>query len=212
MQKFLVIGMGPGAPEWTLPAAIEAAASAEVLLGSEKLINAHAGNECKKMLVPLSGSIEHFLDKLETHRQNYKCAVLVTGDPGYYSLLSAVRRRFKPADFIVIPGITAFQLACARLGLSWQNYRLTSAHGKSLESMLARLSPEDGAVILTDRNHNPHTIGKYLTDSNWSNRNGWICENIGKEEEDIEEIELFTIPENKEYRLCLMILQPASAE
>ena len=213
MQKFHVVGMGPGSPEYILPAALNAVEKAEVLFGSGPLINEWA-QHCStvKETVPLSGSVDTFLDKLDEQRVDKNCAVLVTGDAGFYSLLAAIRRRFSPDEFIVIPGITAFQLACAKIGLPWQEYLLASAHGKSLDSMYEHLSSDRGAIILTDRKNNPQRIAEYLREKGWSDRSGWICKNIAKEDEEIFGIKLHSISPEKENGLCLMILQPASME
>ncbi len=206
MQKFHVVSMGPGSPEYILPAADKVISEAEALLGSEHLINANS--KPGQSLIPLAGSVSAFMEELEKTRRQKKCAVLVTGDAGFYSLLAAVRRNFKPGDYIVIPGITAFQLACARLGLNWQDYMLASAHGKSLESMLSKLQPERGAIILTDKKNTPQKIASFLKKNGWEDRPGWVCENISKENETIEEIKLHSIDDKREYGLCLMILQP----
>ena len=213
MRKFHVIGMGPGSPEYTLPPAVEAVEAADVLFGSEALIQEWAQrSRTAKETVPLSGSVETFLDRLDELRNSRCCAVLVTGDAGFYSLLAAVRRRFKPDEFDVIPGITAFQLACARLRLPWQEFLLASAHGKSLETMHGQLSPARGAVILTDRKNNPGKIAEYLRKQGWADRDCWICMNMAKENEKITGIRLHCVSPDKEYGLCLMILQPESTE
>ena len=56
--------------------------------------------------------------------------VMVSGDPGYYSLLDALRRGFPQEAIQVIPGISSFQLAFARLALPWHEAELLSFHGR----------------------------------------------------------------------------------
>ena len=55
---------------------------------------------------------------------------MVSGDPGYYSLLDALRRDFPAKQIMVIPGISAMQYAFARLALPWHDAVLASFHGR----------------------------------------------------------------------------------
>ena len=54
----------------------------------------------------------------------------MSGDPGYYSLLDALKRDFPSGLIEVIPGLSAMQLAFARLALPWHEASLLSFHGR----------------------------------------------------------------------------------
>lgn len=212
MPKFYIVGMGPGAKEYILPKALEIIEQAEILFGSEKLIAPYTNKENLKRGVPFSGSVEKFLDKLDIYRQKQRTAVLVSGDPGFYSLLGAVKRRFSTDEYEVIPGLAAYQLACARIGLPWQEFRLTSVHGRPLQKLDKLAKSNGGAVILTDSRNNPARVGGYLEEMGWKKRTVWVCKNISYPEEKIEKYKLETIPEQKEHQLCLMIISPDCGE
>ena len=212
MPKFYVVGMGPGAKEYILPAALRAVEQSEVLFGSEKLISPFTGPESSREGVLFTGPLEKVLDKLDFHRHKQKAAVLVSGDPGFYSLLEAVRRRFSPNEYEVIPGLTAYQLACARIGLTWQEFLLVSVHGRSLEELDKLLNTDRGVIILTDSRNHPTRVSEYLINMGWRDRTVWVCENISYPEEKIEKYGLGEIPRKKEYKLCLMIISPVSGE
>lgn len=212
MPKFYVIGMGPGAKEYILSSALRAIEHSEILFGAEKLIVPFTGSENSREGIPFTGSLDKFLDKLDIHRQKQRAAVLVSGDPGFYSLLEAVRRRFSPNEYEVIPGLAAYQLACARIGLTWQEFRLTSVHGRPLEELDKLANTDQGVIILTDRRNHPVRVNQYLKNLGWKNRTVWICENISYPEEKIEKFRLGEIPLQKEYKLCLMIISPVSGE
>ncbi len=212
MPKFYVVGMGPGAKEYILPAALKAIEYSKVLFGSEKLIFPFTGSESSREGVPFTGSLDKFLDKLDIHRQKQRAAVLVSGDPGFYSLLGALKRRFSPNEYEVIPGLAAYQLACARIGLTWQEYQLTSVHGRPLEELDKLANTDQGVIILTDRRNHPARVSQYLKNLGWKDRTVWVCENISYPEEKIEKYGLGEIPRQKEYKLCLMIISPACGE
>ncbi len=55
-------------------------------------------------------------------------AVLVSGDPGLFSLARRVIDRFGISRCQVIPAVSSVQTAFARLGLDWQDAKIISAH------------------------------------------------------------------------------------
>ncbi len=212
MPAFHVIGMGPGGKDYILPAALKVIEQAEVLFGVEKLITPFTGPENSRRGFLFTGSLEQFLDKLDYHRRSRRAAVLVSGDPGFYSLLGAIRRRFPPGEYEVVPGLAAYQLACARIGLPWQEYRLISVHGRPLEKLDSLADSDEGVIILTDRRNHPARIGEYLDKRGWNDRTVWICENISGPHEKIEEYRIRDLYRLKEGTLCLMIISPACGE
>jgi len=205
--------MGPGAKEYILPSAIEAIGNADILFGAEKLITLFTGPESSKEGVPFTGPLDKFLDKLDFYRQKKRAAVLVSGDPGFYSLLGPIKRRFFSEEYEVIPGLAAYQLACARIGLPWQDFLLASVHGRSLDGLDKFSDTNQGMIILTDRHNHPAQISKYLQNMGWSDcRTTWICENISYPDEKIEKYKLGEVPYEEEYKLCLMIISPDCGE
>ena len=93
--------------------------------------------------------------------------VLVSGDPGYYSLLDALRREFPRERVEVIPGLSAMQLAFCRLALPWHEAKLLSFHGR--KPAREELSYQPGRVLgmLTDGKFNSHTITSLLMAEGW---------------------------------------------
>lgn len=151
-----VIGVGPGSGEYVTPAARRAAAAAEVLIGGRKALDLFADLECEKMLI--TGDLERLRDFLLKIRGR-PTAVLVSGDPGLFSLLPWVKRQFPGEKINVIPGISSIQLAFARLACGWEDVVFLSCHGRSLEVLepyLPRLkSAQVRLAILTGGANTP---------------------------------------------------------
>ena len=57
--------------------------------------------------------------------------MLVSGDPGCFSLAGSVIRRFGLRRCRVLPGISSVQLAFARVGQPWHDAVLVSLHGRN---------------------------------------------------------------------------------
>ena len=51
------------------------------------------------------------MDFIARELKEHEVVVMVSGDPGYYSLLDALQRNFEQEKIEVIPGISAMQLA-----------------------------------------------------------------------------------------------------
>jgi len=124
-----IVGCGPGAADYLTGAARKAVLGAELLAGSRRLVELFPDYRGEKLLV--DAHIEPLLDQLEAAwRLGRKVAVLVSGDPGLYSLAERLLRRFGRENCRVTPAVSSVQTAFARLGLSWDNVRVISVHGR----------------------------------------------------------------------------------
>jgi precorrin-6y C5,15-methyltransferase (decarboxylating) CbiE subunit len=137
-----IVGCGPGAAEYLTGAAREAVSGADLLAGSRRLMELFPDYRGEKLVV--DAHIEPLADQLEAAwRLGRKVAVLVSGDPGLYSLAKRLLRRFGRENCRVTPAVSSVQVALARLGLSWENARVVSAHG--------RLPPGDVDLSQSDK-------------------------------------------------------------
>jgi precorrin-6y C5,15-methyltransferase (decarboxylating) CbiE subunit len=75
-------------------------------------------------------------------------AVLVSGDPGLFSLARHVLAQFGREQCVVVPGISSVQVALGRLGLDWADARLVSAHGRPPDVEPEQLASADKVAIL----------------------------------------------------------------
>ena len=85
--------------------------------------------EKARPLSPLEGAIEQMRLSSDAGQ---RAAVLVSGDAGLYSLLEMLKRKIGGEYLRVHPGVSALQLFAARLGVSWQDAKILSAHGRAL--------------------------------------------------------------------------------
>lgn len=183
-HRIVVAGIGPGNPDFVLPAARAAIEGAEVLVGGSRALAdfARQGQETMTIRSDIDAVLAFIRDKL----QKAHVVVMVSGDPGYYSLLDALRREFPPQMLIVIPGISSLQMAFARLALPWHEARLASFHGRVPQT--EDLAYKEGALLglLTDRTHNSRTIAQRLMELGWpSVAELYICSRLSYADEQI---------------------------
>ena len=82
-----------------------------------------------RRFIPLTNFAEAFA---EIEREPGQVVILVSGDPGLYSLLPLVKRHFPRKSITVLPGVSSLQVLCARVRESWSDAVIVSAHGRTL--------------------------------------------------------------------------------
>jgi len=146
-SKIVIVGCGPGSAQYLTDAARTAVAGAEVILGARRLLGLFADSSARR--IALDGDLPAMLEDIAaTRAAGQRVAVLVSGDPGLYSLAQQVVRRFGPEQCEVVPAVSSVQVAFARLGLDWADARIVSAHARIPEVTPAALSPADKIAIL----------------------------------------------------------------
>ena len=154
-----IIGIGPGHPDYLLPAASKAAAKCQVLAGGQRALDLFPGENREKFLVT-GNLLELKLFLQHKLAEGLNIGVLVSGDPGFYSLLPYIRKNFPKEKLEVIPGISSLQLGFARATLAWQGAKLISAHGRDLDS--AWLDEGKSLGILTGKDNTPQKIAAFI--------------------------------------------------
>ena len=156
MNRLRVIGAGPGAAELLTAAAAEAIAGADAVWCAERH-SALVPPGKRRALLPFGAAIGEMETAL---REGLACAVLLSGDPGLYSLLPRLRERFGENGLSVLPGVSSAQALCAALGTGWEDAKILSAHGRALSPSalchFARTCPK--TLVLLDGEKNPRWV------------------------------------------------------
>ncbi len=175
-KKIKIIGCGPGDRSYLTYAATMAIDSADVIVGSGKLLGMFPENMAQR--IPLDKNVSQTVDKISALPDGRNVVVLVTGDPGLFSLASLVIKKFGAESCEVIPGISAVQVAFARLGMSWHDARLISAHKQLPDVNLPDILKQYGKVAIFASNDN---TAKWVR-SSFSDTRGnpvvVVCENL----------------------------------
>jgi precorrin-6y C5,15-methyltransferase (decarboxylating) CbiE subunit len=160
MNRIVVAGAGPGGEDYILPVVWRKAAEADVLAGGERALAPFLG--LGKETLPITADLSRLAGRLQRLAQDRKVVVLVSGDPGFYSLLSFLRRHFAADELEVIPGISSLQAAFARLAEPWQSAVLLSAHGRDAATLLPSLLLPGTRAVLTDRSWTPFRLAELI--------------------------------------------------
>ena len=201
----IVAGIGPGHPDYVLPAAIRAIREAKVLVGGNRALSDFAQDGQRTMTI--RGDIPAVLEFIREALSKSDVIVMVSGDPGYYSLLDALRREFDEGCLSVIPGISSVQFAFSRLALPWHDASLLSFHGRRPSD--AELAYAPGRIIgmLTDTKNSSRTIPKLLMEIGWpEDAKAAICARLSYGDERIVRTTLAGAAMEKEETHCVMVV------
>lgn len=164
-HRLIVAGIGPGSRDYILPRALSAIESAKYLAGGRRALSdfARAGQET----YPVTGKLSLLADWISASLAKDDVVVMVSGDPGFYSLLPWLKKKFPEAPVEVIPGISSVQAAYCCIGESWQGGEWLSFHGRVPDEEKTSYAPGKRMSFLTDGEHNPAYIAKYLMEKGW---------------------------------------------
>ena len=204
--KIIVVGIGPGSADYILPAAQKMIAAAHYLVGGKRALADFAGPHQSTQVI--DRDIPAVLRFVSDALQNHDVVVMVSGDPGYFSLLETLRRHFPAERLQVIPGLSSFQVAFARIGLPWQTARVLSAHGREPEPAALAYTEEAILSFLTDGKNNPARIAAWLLEQGWPEQSSvWLCRDLSYENETILSLPLADVLQVRGFDSCVMVVK-----
>jgi len=187
-NRITIVGCGPGSIDYLTPAALHAIHAADVLVGAERLLRLFPEAAAKH--IPLAARTEQTLDRIGELLGAKSVAVLVTGDPGLYSLSRQVIRRFGRDCCKLIPGVSSVQTAFARIGLDWENALVLSAHRENPSGDKIDLAREfDSIAVLTGRKESASWIAEMIKELG-DDRRVFICEDLTLPDERVREVNI----------------------
>jgi len=204
-HKVIVVGIGPGSPDYILPIASRSITQAKVLVGSQRALDAFAPSHITTKVI--DKDIKGVLTFISEYLHKSDVVVMVSGDPGFYSLLMALKGNFSQSQLTVIPGISSVQLAFARMSEVWQDAELISMHGRQASDEILKYQPNKKLGILTDHEHNPSFIAGVLIQHGWPiNSQVWLGEALSYADENSKKLTLGETVQLTGFTHCVMVV------
>ncbi len=139
-----VVGLGEDGWNGLAPAARALIEGAELVAGGARHLALVPERPGQQRFVWPSPLVEAWPVLLA--RRGRPVCVLASGDPSWYGIGATLARRVPAEEMRVLPGVSAFSLAAARLGWPLQDCVCLSVHGRPLERVIPHLVP--GARLL----------------------------------------------------------------
>ena len=125
---------------------------------------------------PMVSAVQQILTE---YRGKKRVTVLASGDPMLHGVGVPLTRDLIPTEFRIIPQVSAFSLACARLGWSMAETTLITLVNRPVEQLLRHLYPGQRLVIFSEDGSTPATVARLLTESGYGSSKIDVFENLG---------------------------------
>lgn len=162
MNKFYIVGVGPGNPEYILPIAKKTILASDVVIGGERNIQSFDIKE--KEIIYIKSKLSEIVEYIKKNREK-KISVIVSGDTGFYSMLGFISKNFERNEYIVIPGISSIQYMFSKIGVMWNDAFIGSVHGRELD-YIEKVNSYKFIGLLTDNINTPNNIAEKFKDMN----------------------------------------------
>ncbi|MCR5122583.1 MAG: precorrin-6y C5,15-methyltransferase (decarboxylating) subunit CbiE [Ruminococcus sp.] len=125
-MKVYLIGTGMDGGRTLTSEAREAIDSSELLIGAERMLKPFADMDKRKVCAYLPQDICDIL----TRENCGAAAILLSGDTGFFSGAAKLRQALAEYDTETICGISSAAYLCAKAGISYENMKHISLHGR----------------------------------------------------------------------------------
>lgn len=205
-KKIIVAGIGPGGEDYITPAALKKIRAAKFLVGGRRALEEFSSPE--KITCAVTRELDAAINFIREKISLGEVVVMVSGDPGYYSLLDLLRKNFPPDSIEVIPSISAIQLAFAKIALPWHDATLLSFHGRKPARTDLQFAAGKILGLLTDAEFNSATISELLINCGWDkNSSVTICARLSYPDEKIFTTTLINAAQSEPVKHCVLIVQ-----
>lgn len=161
MNRWLsIIGLGEEGLDGLTPVARKLIDQAETLVGGERHLAKVPDGAADRLTwaSPLSLTIAEI-----AKRRGRRVVVLATGDPLWFGIGVTLLRSVPAEEVWIIPGVSAFALAAARLGWPLADVECLTLHGRTIASINALMAPGVRMLLLSHDGATPLHVAKMLS-------------------------------------------------
>jgi precorrin-6B C5,15-methyltransferase / cobalt-precorrin-6B C5,C15-methyltransferase len=145
-----IIGILDDGAEGLTPKVLSHLSRADLIIGGARTLGLFAGRLADGAETrDLTGNLSRVPDWIsEARSQGRRVVVLATGDPLCHGIAGFLQARLPGDACELFPNVSTIQLACARLGLPWQDLKICSVHGRDTGEWIEGAGPEHGLYPL----------------------------------------------------------------
>jgi precorrin-6Y C5,15-methyltransferase (decarboxylating) len=209
MTPIHVVGIGLDGAAGLVEAVRHLVLKATLLIGSDRHLSYFPNHPAKRIVLgDFIQAIEEIRHQLADDSDAGCIVVLVSGDPLFFGLGRLLLAELPPEKLTFYPYLSSVQLAFNRLKVPWQDARLISAHGRSVDELIQALQQGiEKIAVLTDKTNTPNAIARLLLALDLPSKyQFWVCENLGGEAERIQSYSVEQIVEQNFAPLNVVVL------
>jgi precorrin-6Y C5,15-methyltransferase (decarboxylating) len=180
--RVCVIGVSAGGAGSLPVALLERVQTADVLAGGDRHLAYFPEFRGQRLALrpPLEAWIAQVAAASDMGR---RVVVLATGDPLFYGIGARLIAQLGIERLEIYPHLTSLQMACARLGVSWDDATWVSVHGRPFECLRKVLGRAAKIGVLTDQCCSAEAICRWLVEHGVEEYEVAVLENLGSDVE-----------------------------
>lgn len=183
-----------------------ALATADVLVGSDRHLDCVVNDTAERW--QFHGALKPLLDQVLAAAAERSVCLLASGDPGFFGIVRALGQMVEPERLQIFPAPSSVALAAARVGISWDDVAVVSAHGRPLGDAVAEVQRVTNAAVLTAPATPPEALGQALLAIGRSYTVD-VCSRLGTDEEAIVHTDLAGLAAGRFDGLSVVFLRSA---
>ncbi|MBD2139254.1 precorrin-6y C5,15-methyltransferase (decarboxylating) subunit CbiE [Anabaena sp. FACHB-1237] len=181
MQKWLtIIGIGEDGIDGLSAIARSVLNQANIIMGGKRhlqMISDILPND-HRQIIPWKSPFDDSIQDIIKLRGQSIC-ILASGDPMCYGIGSTIIKYIPIDEITIIPHLSAFSLACSRLGWSFTDVEYLSLCGRPLDTINYHIYPHAKLLVLSSGKNTPRDIAQVLTSRGYGNSKITVLQNLG---------------------------------
>ena len=180
--KVCLIGVTAGGAASLPPVLLQRVETADVLAGGDRHLAYFPDFRGQRLAIrpPLPAWIAQVAAAYEAGQ---RVVVLATGDPLFYGIGARIIAQLGIEHLEIYPHLTSLQMACARVGISWDDATWVSVHGRPFDQLRKVLGRAAKIGVLTDSCCSAEAICRWLVEHGVEEYEVAVLENLGSDTE-----------------------------
>ena len=174
-MKLTIIGVGPGREEFLTQRAAELIRTSKVVFAPDRIFDSLSFLNPGIEAMPFSKILERLQEMEEEKEENV--ALLASGDVGFYSVSSTIKRKFPGMKVELVNGLSSLQYFCGLLQIPYEEMHIVSAHGRKLP-VLPHVAYHKRTFFLTGGQLCAHDIIQELSEGGLGEAKVSVGENL----------------------------------
>jgi precorrin-6Y C5,15-methyltransferase (decarboxylating) len=175
-----IVGIGEDGLDGLTPYARSLIDKAAVLVGGDRHLAMLADDGRPRLTWPRP--LTDLMPRIAGHRGSPVC-VLATGDPMFFGIGVTLARQFAADEMEIVPSLSAFTLAAARMGWPLADVEQLTLHGRPAALAVPFIQPGARLLILSDGPDTPAEVSALLAERGYGDSRLTVLEHMGGEKE-----------------------------
>ena len=201
-ERIVVIGIHGGDAAELTKSARRALEQADLVVGGRRHLAAIAPGAPRTLVI--GGDVPSVLDAIA--EEEGLVVVVASGDPGFFGMVRPLAARFGSVVLEVHPAPSSVALAFARIGRSWDDARVVSAHGRPLADAVDAALRHPKVAVLVSPENSPAALGRSLLDAGCGSRSVSVCSRLGLDGEQVVTTDLRGLADGEWDPLSVVVL------